>query len=325
MIKNVKRAGFREQIFNTGEINLNYVVGPENGPALVLIPGQALSWESYQRSLPLLADRFQVYAVDVRGHGKSDWTPGKYNFQNMGQDIALLLKRVVNRRAIVSGNSSGGLIALWLAANYPAYIDGIILEDTPVFSAEWPRLRDDCWAYRLFKRNSETIGSPNGRNLAAFFQTIEVPLEGKQKVIRFPQWIGGILAISITIYQKLKPGKAVDIPFLPPEVRLIVKCLSEYDPEFTRAFVDGSACRGFDHSEALKTIRCPILVLHANWFRNAELGLVGSMDDNDISCLRDLVPHCQYRRITSGHMIHFEEPREFKQAIESFARQFIDS
>ena len=321
MHKAIRKAGFIEQLLDNGEMKLNYVVGPDNGPALVLIPGQRLSLESYQRSLPLLSKKFQVYAVDVRGHGKSTWTPGKYNFNNMGEDIALLLKRVVKRQAIVSGNSSGGLIALWLAANTPEDVAGVILEDAPVFSSEWPRLKDDCWVYQVFKRNSETIGSPHGRNLAGFFRTVEVPMEGNQRVIKFPDSIGNIMAGMIRLSQFISPGKPVDIPLLPPEVRLIIKCLSEYDPEFTRAFVDGSACRGFDHTQALQKVRCPMLILHANWFRDPKLGLVGSMDDRDVHLLRSLVPHCQYKRIASGHMIHFEKPREFSQVVVTFAEQ----
>lgn len=88
MLRTIRKAGFIETTLDTGEIKLNYVVGPDNGPPLVLIPGQGLSLESYQKSLPLLSKEFQVYAVDVRGHGKSTWTPGEYNFINMGMDIA---------------------------------------------------------------------------------------------------------------------------------------------------------------------------------------------------------------------------------------------
>jgi len=43
MLRTIERAGFRERLFNTGEKYLNYVVGPNNGPALMLIPGQALT------------------------------------------------------------------------------------------------------------------------------------------------------------------------------------------------------------------------------------------------------------------------------------------
>jgi pimeloyl-ACP methyl ester carboxylesterase len=186
MLNTFRKAGFAEKEFDTGEISLNYLLGPNNGMPLVLIPGQGLSKESYQRVLIKLSKEFQVFAVDVRGHGKSSWTTGDYNFPKMGGDFKKLLQHCIQQPAIISGNSSGGLIALWLAANIPEKVRGIILEDTPVFSAEWPRLRDDCWVYRIFKRNAETIGSPQGRNLAAFFEGMEVPIEGKQKVIQFP-------------------------------------------------------------------------------------------------------------------------------------------
>ena len=323
MDKKVRKAGFTEQILDTGEISLNFVAGPDNGPPLVLIPGQGLLWESYRKSLPLLAEHFQAYAVDVRGHGRSSYTPGDYNFKNMGSDIAALLEKVVKRKAFISGNSSGGLIALWVAANHPELVSGIILEDTPVFSAEWPRLRDDCWAYNSFKRITETIGAHGKKGLPDFFKTIEVPVEGKEKVLKFPSSIGGTIAWIVRMNQLLKPGKPVDIPFLPSEVRLIVKCLSDYDPEFSGAFVDGSACIDFDHTEALKKVQCPMLVLHANWFRTPEYGLVGSMDNEDIARLKSLIPGCTYKKITSGHMIHFEEPEEYVRTVRDFIENTI--
>lgn len=319
MDKIFKQAGFEEQYFDTGEANLHYLVGPNNGLPLILIPGQGLSLESYQRVLMPLSKDFQVFAVDVRGHGKSSWTSGHYNFPNMGRDFKKLLEDVIRRSAIISGNSSGGLIALWLAANMSDKVRGIILEDSPVFSAEWPRLRDDCWVYRVFKRNAETIGSPEGRNLAAFFKGVEVPVEGKQKVIQFPSWLTGIMSIMVRFYQWLRPNKPVDLPLLPAETRMMIKSLSEYDPDFTRAFVDGRACKGFSHAEALAKVKCPLLVLQANWFRHPEFGLVGSMDDKDLERLRSLVPHAQYKRIRAGHMIHFENPKQYIKEVREFA------
>jgi Na+/H+ antiporter NhaC len=37
--------GFNEKKFNTGEVILNYVEGPENGPPLLFIPGQMEFWQ----------------------------------------------------------------------------------------------------------------------------------------------------------------------------------------------------------------------------------------------------------------------------------------
>lgn len=319
MLRSVRKAGFVEQILDTGEVKLHYLMGPNNGIPLVLIPGQGLSLESYQRVLVPLSREFQVFAVDVRGHGKSSWTSGNYTYSSMGRDFAALLQRVTKRPAIISGNSSGGIIALWLAANVPDMVSGIILEDAPVFSSEWPRLRDDCWVFRIFKRNAETIGSPQGRNLAGFFKGMEVPIEGKQKVIQFPTWLTGVMSLIVRLHQWFRPGKPVDLALLPGETRMMIRSLSEYDPDFTRAFVEGRACEGFSHAEALMKAKCPVLVLQANWFRHPEYGLVGSMDDEDLERLRSLVPHAQYKRITSGHMIHFENPEQYIKEVEEFA------
>ncbi len=80
MDKALKKAGIEESYFHTGEVILNYVSGPANGQPLVFIPGQSVTWEEYTLLLPKLADQFQVYAVSLRGHGESSWTPGKYTY-----------------------------------------------------------------------------------------------------------------------------------------------------------------------------------------------------------------------------------------------------
>ena len=43
----------------------------------LLIPGQTESWWGYEQAMPLLAERFQVFAVDLRGQGRSTRTPGR--------------------------------------------------------------------------------------------------------------------------------------------------------------------------------------------------------------------------------------------------------
>ena len=59
-------AGFSEKTYDTGSVKLNYVVGPKNGPSLLLIPAQMGMWESYKKVLLPLSKIFQVYAIDVR-------------------------------------------------------------------------------------------------------------------------------------------------------------------------------------------------------------------------------------------------------------------
>ena len=37
---NIEKLGFKQSFFKNGKVKLNYVKGPNNGDAIVLIPGQ---------------------------------------------------------------------------------------------------------------------------------------------------------------------------------------------------------------------------------------------------------------------------------------------
>lgn len=321
----LSRMGFVSDTFETRGATVHFVKGPARGPALVLIPGQSMTWRSYERALPRLASHFEVFAVDVRGHGGSSWTPGEYDFDTMGEDFATLLSGVVKRPAIVSGNSSGGLIALWLAANTPELVSGIVMEDAPVFSAEWPRLRDDCYVYEVFEQVSNTLARPGRRDLAAFFAGLNVPVEHGQRLWSLPGWVMAPIGWIASAHEAVKPAQPVDIPFFPPAIRLVVRSLTAYDPQFSVAFLDGSACHGLDHAEALRRVHRPAMFMHADWFRVGGDGiLVGSVDDEDVERMQAILPSLRYRRIRSGHMIHFYKPDVYVNELLAFVDDEID-
>ena len=108
---------FEEHLVDLGEVRMNYVrVGSPNKPALLLIPGQTESWWGYEKAMPLLAEHFEAFAVDLRGQGRSTWTPGRYTLDNMGNDLVRFIDLVIGRPTIVSGFSSGGVLSAWLSA-----------------------------------------------------------------------------------------------------------------------------------------------------------------------------------------------------------------
>ncbi len=314
--------GITEKFVDTGEVRIHYAAGPDNGPPLVLIPGQSMCWESYLQVLPALMRRFQVYAIDIRGHGLSGRTPGNYNYRSIGRDMEFFLREVVQRPAIISGNSSGGVIALWCAANLPDRVIGVVPEDPPLFSSEWPRLRDGCWAYGFFKLVVDGLDGPHGRDMGYIFRNFEVPTAEGARIIRIPRWLAWLLSWLIDRYEKKHPGAPIDIGWLPMQLRVLIKSFSTFDPNFTRAFIDGSACASIDHTAVLKAVRCPMLLLHADWFIQPGTGLLlGAMSDDDVRRTRELAPQCDYRRIRSGHSIHIEKPRIFIAELLRFAEE----
>jgi hypothetical protein len=152
-----------EHLYGTGEVQLNYAtVGDASHPALLLIPGQTESWWGYEPALPLLAEHFPAFAVDLRGQGRSSRTPGRYTLDNMGNDLVRFIDGVIGRPTYVSGLSSGGVLAAWLSAYAnPGQILGAHCEDPPLFASEFnPR------SQRRSARASATC-SRCGRNTLA--------------------------------------------------------------------------------------------------------------------------------------------------------------
>src|SRR6516162_10793059 len=132
---------YPEQLVDLGEVQLNHATaGDPSNRALLLIPGQTESWWGYEAAMPRLAERFQVFAVDLRGQGRSTRTSGRYTLDNMGNDLVRFLDRVIERPAIVSGLSSGGVLAAWLSAYAkPGQVLAAFYEDPPLFASEvWP-------------------------------------------------------------------------------------------------------------------------------------------------------------------------------------------
>lgn len=323
MISQIQSLGFEEKKLFTGEININYAAGPNNGPALVLIPGQTVSWENYEKVLEPLSKSFQVFAVDIRGHGKSDWTPGNYSFDTIGKDMTAFLAKVVKRPAFISGNSSGGLITLWLAANRPDYIQGIILEDPPLFSGEWPRIKNEH-VYQVLAGLVDVIETMNQLgdvgSLSEALQKIERPIEGSDKTKRFPGWLTKMIARIIRKHQRKGIRGKIFRSYLPKKINLLLEILTSFDSDFAKAWVDGRIYQGLNHEDVLTKVKSPALLLHANWFRHENFGLVGAMDDDDIKKVLTLMPQCIYKKIDSSHVIHTANPEIFVQEIDQFVK-----
>jgi pimeloyl-ACP methyl ester carboxylesterase len=129
---------YQEYLFDTGDSRINYATcGTTDKPALLLISGQTESWWGYEPAMGMLQEHFQCFAVDLRGQVRSSRTPGRYTYDNFGNDMVKLMTFVIKRPVIVSGLSSGGVVAAWLSAYaLPDMIRGAHYEDPPLLSSE---------------------------------------------------------------------------------------------------------------------------------------------------------------------------------------------
>ncbi len=310
--KTVADAGFIEKTVQIGVVNFNYVEGPNNGPALLLLHAQHMDWYSYSRVLPELSKSFHVYAVDYHGHGKTT-APAEYMSANqIGSDLTQFITFVIQEPVYVSGNSSGGVLTAWLAANEPNLVKAIILEDPALLSSEYPRVLG-------------TVADKSFSICSNFLQ------EGEEDFLLY--WISScrdffktyvgfdaapILEASVKAYHNSNSGEAIEIFYLPPMVRLMMRGMSYYDPHFGAAFHDGSWNEGFDHAEALTRITCPTLLLHANFEIREDGILNGAMSQEEADMIVTLVPNCEYLRIDSQHVIHLDHPEQYIEIVKDF-------
>jgi len=98
-------------------LRIRYLVTGE-GPALVLLHTLRTQLDMFQKIIPALASRFQVYALDFPGHGYSDIPDAAYDAEFFVSTVGRVLDRLQVKNAVVVGESIGGSVALLLAARH---------------------------------------------------------------------------------------------------------------------------------------------------------------------------------------------------------------
>ena len=288
--------GVAEDAVDLGEVHMNYAtLGGPTSPALLLIPGQSESWWGYEAAMPLLAEHFQVFAVDLRGQGRSTRTPGRYTLDNMGNDLVRFIDVVIARPTLVSGLSSGGVLSAWLSAYAkPGQVVAAVYEDPPLFASEV----------------RPAIGPGIRQCIGPLFHLWSTYLGD--------QWsIGAWDAMRDGSSEQLpEPLRFIPVPDEPPQN------LKEYDPEWGRSFWTGTVAASCDHERMLRDVKVPaVLLTHHMRVTNDDNGfLFGAMSDQQAQRVQHLLTRAgvdvTYRSFPDvGHSMHGEKPELYVETL----------
>lgn len=108
-----------------------------SGHPLVLLHGGMGSVEMFGQILPALAERRQVIAVDLQGHGRTGDVDRPLRFESMADDIAALIRHLGLPEADVLGYSLGGAVALRTAIQHPRLVRRLVLVSIPCKREGW--------------------------------------------------------------------------------------------------------------------------------------------------------------------------------------------
>ena len=179
--------------------------------------------------MKLLGADFRVYAVDLRGQGRSTRTPGRYSLDNMGNDLVRFIQLVIARPCIVAGLSSGGVLSCWLSAYAPPdLIRAAYYEDAPLFASEV----------------APACGFGIRQGYGDMFLLMSRFLGDQWSI---GDWAGMVAAAPAALPAWMAP--MLPRGGEPPQT------LKEYDPEWARAFWSGTASVNCAHSHRWD-IRC---------------------------------------------------------------------
>jgi pimeloyl-ACP methyl ester carboxylesterase len=278
---------FRERIVNAGEMGLNVAVGPGNGPSLVMLHGVTRRWQDWQGILPSLMPFWEIHALDQRGHGKSERAQGKYHVIDYVRDAVAYVSSLSDS-AVILGHSLGAMVAAGVAAALPDRVRAVVLED-PTFEMTGRRIGETGFP-DLLRAYQAHAGSDR--------PVAEIARALAQSLVRVP-------------------GKTEPVPLGSvrdaASLRFSASCLKQLDPGVLSVVLAGRWLEGFDVADTLRNIRCPALLLQADF------GAGGALPDEYAQELLKVIADCTRIKFPgAGHGIHSSQPTAMMNFVTPF-------
>ena len=102
------------------------------GRPLILLHGGLGSGEMFGPTRPTLAERHQVIAVDLQGHGRTADIDRPIDIRLMADDIAALIEHLGLDKPDVVGYSLGGGVAFFTAVKYPEKVGRLVMSSAHI-------------------------------------------------------------------------------------------------------------------------------------------------------------------------------------------------
>jgi pimeloyl-ACP methyl ester carboxylesterase len=98
------------------------------GKPLILVHGFAGSTYTWRKLIPLLADHYTVYALDLLGFGLSDKPVDEnYDLDSQGKLVSGFMDALHITKATLVGHSMGGVVVGYAALDAPSKVDILVL------------------------------------------------------------------------------------------------------------------------------------------------------------------------------------------------------
>ena len=112
-------------------INIHYVIHGQGSPVM-LLHGWPEFWYSWRRQIPVLAERFQVIAPDMRGYGYSDKPLTGYDTRTAASDMYELARSLGHQKVALVSHDIGVRVAYRYNLDHEDAVERVaFLDGTP--------------------------------------------------------------------------------------------------------------------------------------------------------------------------------------------------
>lgn len=283
-----------EKVFQASSVTLNYVQSGVGDTSMLLLHGGSSRWQTFDSIIPELSKMYNVYALDLRGHGKSGRVPGQYQIQDYVPDIKEFIQKIIQKPAIVFGHSLGGMIAVLLAAYYPELIKAIIIGDSPISL-------DVLKQHSAAQKEMTMLWREWARAL-----TLEEIIERlKAMQVQTPGHEGTISASQA--YGENHPW-----------FEFMAKNLKQNDPDMLTSIIDEFEItyEEYNVDKLFPMIKCPVLII------KGETNQGSLIRETDIHHAYSLISNLKHEEIKGvGHALYMQDQESVINAIVDFAKK----
>jgi pimeloyl-ACP methyl ester carboxylesterase len=164
-----------ESLFaQAGDLRMHYLKVGQGEPVL-MIHGFPETSHEWTRIMPMLADRFTLYAIDTRGHGKTEKTDdlAGYTRMRLATDVVNFINAMGWQKIKVVAHDWGGIIAAKMSLEFGDRIERLALLDT--ITTGWPTFVEYYYWF-MSPGRADGFFRKHGRSF------IETMLRGQSKV-----------------------------------------------------------------------------------------------------------------------------------------------
>ena len=105
----------------------HFYIEKGQGDPVILLHGNGENYTYFKNQIDVFAEKYRVYALDTRGHGKTPRGDSPFTIRQFANDLLGFMNEHHIERSHLLGFSDGGNIAMVFAIRHPERVDRLIL------------------------------------------------------------------------------------------------------------------------------------------------------------------------------------------------------